>query len=250
MKQLVILLSGKKQSGKNTLANFITGLYLQYTNQIEKFDITKNGLLEIQNQTFLKSYVIPEGNFAKFPFKGIKLYGFADPLKRFCIDVLGFSYAQCYGSDSDKNTYTNCSWKNISEDIRKQYNKIFPEEAMTAREVMQILATDMIRSMDPDAWARGTFNLIKRENQQLAIITDTRFPNEINMGHNLGAKSIRLTRNPCARDLHPSEIALDIYEGFSFILDNPDDTIKSQGQKAFPIIVQWFKEIGIQDNVK
>lgn len=226
--QLLIILSGKKQSGKNTLSNFITGEYLKRTNQIRDFKITPTGLLEYIEKD--KTVVLSEGAFNKQDFNGVKLYSFADPIKEFCMNVLGLSEKQCYGTSEDKDTFTSCTWgKNCKN--------------MTAREVLQIFGTDMVRSIYPDAWSFATYNLIKDEGQELAIITDGRFPNEIDIGKKYGGKSIRLLRNICGIDLHPSEIALDDYDNFDAVLDNRWVDIKQQNDMAFPIINEWFREI-------
>lgn len=253
MKQLIIVISGKKQSGKNTLSNFILGTFLKRTKQIDDFEITDKGLLKVfgvavmtRNEfgVFIEApVIISEGEFNKFKgFKDAKLYSFAYPLKRFCMDVFGLEYDQCYGTDEDKNSITKCTWANVSRDIKKKYGK--KTERMMAREVMQVFGTDMVRSMYNDAWPIATYNLIEDEKMKLAIITDARFPNEIDIGKGYGGKSIRLMR--CKHeDYHPSETALDDYRGFDVVLDNRTTNIPQQNDMVLPMIDLWFKKMEI-----
>ena len=251
-KQLILVLSGKKQSGKNTLANFIIGSYLEYTNQIDCFDITEKGLLKVPSWTSTAfslrtpteqrniPVIISEGEFNNCGFQGIKLYSFADPLKRFCMEVLGLSREQCYGSDEDKNTFTFCKWDNIFEDIKNKYG--FGSGYMRARKVLQIFGTDMVRTMLDDAWPIATFKKIEKEKKQLAIVTDGRFPNEINFGKDCGAISIRLMRDICKKDNHSSETALDDYKEFDKVFDNRITTIEEQNKMVKPFLDDLFEK--------
>lgn len=123
-----------------------------------------------------------------------KIYNFADPLKNsICIDILGLSYDQCYGTDDNKNELTNNYWEG---------------KQLTAREVMQFVGTDVFRKMQTNVWVDATLNQINKEKPELAIIADCRFPNEVEAVKNAGGIVIKLMRNPFNSD-HDSEIALD-----------------------------------------
>ena len=147
-----------------------------------------------------------------------KIYNFADPLKTLCIDILGLGYNQCYGSDEDKNQLVNCYWDN---------------KQLTAREVLQIVGTDMFRKMQNHVWSNATIRQILREQPSLAIIADCRFPNEVDAIKNVGGIVIKLTRNPYNSD-HASEIALDpdrYYQSiFDFTIENGNTTIAEQNK--------------------
>ena len=150
--------------------------------------------------------------------KDSKIYNFADPLKNLCIDILGLEYRQCYGSDEDKNQLVNCYWDN---------------KQLTAREVLQIVGTDMFRKMQNHVWSNATIRQILREQPNLAIIADCRFPNEVSAIKNVGGIVIKLTRNPYNSN-HTSEIALDSdqYDQslFDLVIDNENMTITEQNK--------------------
>lgn len=160
----------------------------------------------------------------------VKHYSFADALKSICIDILGLEYNQCYGSDEDKNTPTDIVWNG---------------NELTARQVMQIVGTDIFRSLKPNVWTEATIRKIQKDNPDIAIITDCRFPNEIDAVHDAKGIVIRLTRSIDASN-HPSESALDKenydWNNFDIILDNKELTKEAQFTllmlKLMPIILK------------
>ena len=123
----------------------------------------------------------------------VQIYNFADPLKQVCIDVLGLAPRQCYGEDKYKNELVDCQWNG---------------KQLTAREVMQILGTDILRTMQHNVWAGATIRKIQRDNPDVALIGDCRFPNEVEAVQKVGGIVIKLNRNIYHSD-HASETALD-----------------------------------------
>lgn len=159
------------------------------------------------------------------PFNGAKIYNFADPLKQdICMNILGLTHNQCYGEDIDKNTYTDIEWDGIK---------------LTAREVMQFIGTDIFRKMKPDVWAGATIAKIHREQPQLAIIADCRFPNEVDVVKNAGGLVIKLTRNPY-NSSHSSETALDeinyANNNFDLVIHNEILTIQEQNETVLAFL--------------
>ena len=235
MDQLIIVVSGRKQSGKNTLSNFVAGTFLVETEQISSFSITDKGFLNYEKDGVKStvSHISKQSGFTD-----LKMYSFADKLKEFCMDVFGLSYDHCYGTEEQRNMLVEgCSWDKLNRDLRERYG--FKSGLMTGREVMQVFGTDMVRAMCLDAWAAGTYSKIVREAKRLAIVTDGRFSNEINLGKKYGMKSIRLLRS-VYKDTHQSEIALDDYEGFDLTISNGSLTIEETNKVALPYIKSWI----------
>jgi hypothetical protein len=176
----IIALSGRKQSGKSTACEYIAST--------------------ITNSTY-------------------KIYSFADPLKEdICMNILGLSYNQCYGSDEEKNSLTHLIWKN---------------QQLTARDVMQIIGTEIFRSMYPDVWVNALINKILSDDLDIALICDCRFPNEVEVVRQHHGYVLRLTRDPFNSD-HTSEKALDKnnydWENFDFICDNINLTLEQKNK--------------------
>lgn len=153
--------------------------------------------------------------FAQMVQKTSSIYNFADPLKKMCIEIFGLTYDQCYGSDDNKNELVNCLWPET-------------DKAMTAREVMQYVGTNVFRKMQHNVWADATIRRIQDEGLPLALIADCRFPNEVEAIKNAGGLVVKLNRN-LYHSNHESEKALDtdVYDHsvFDLVVDNQDLSI-------------------------
>jgi len=153
-----------------------------------------------------------------------KIYNFADPLKTLCIDVLGLEYRQCYGSDTDKNELVDCYWDG---------------HQLSARDVMQIVGTDIFRKMKQNVWSDATIRKILKEKPDIAIIADCRFPNEVDVIKSVNGIIIKLNRNPY-NSCHSSEIALDHNQYdqsiFDLIIENQDMNITEQNKIIYDFI--------------
>jgi hypothetical protein len=197
--QRLIGFAGRKQSGKNTCADFIYSLY------------RKSGI-------------------------DAKIYSLADPLKQdICIGLLGLTYDQCYGTDKEKNSLTNLKWADMPG-YDNSWTKLSDYDQsgfMTARQVMQFIGTDIFRKIHKDIWINGLINKIKQENIPVAICCDIRFVNEVERFKDVGGLVIKLTRNPYNSD-HSSETALDStnydQKNFDLIIDNQNISISDQNK--------------------
>ena len=249
----ILGLSGRKQSGKDTACNFLHGMEMLSIGIIEDFKFNNNGNLIVP-----ASVVDGEGNekieygvfdlerektdtsffdyMANNIWPFIKSYSFADMLKtNVCIEVLGLSYEQCYGTDEDKNTTTDISWDNILGS--KNRGK------MTAREVMQFVGTDFFRGLYPNVWADSTIRRVLSEGSAFAIVTDCRFPNEVEAIKKAGGKVVRLTRNGDDKDAHASETALDKenfdWGEFDAVIDNSEMDIRAANEAIYNTLLEW-----------
>lgn len=121
----ILGISGKKQSGKSSLANFLVGMEMKSLNIISDFSLTDAGMLEvptIQDGEIgrgIFDYNLPNEELQKYLAENIhpyiKVYSLADPLKYgVCMGLLGLTYSQCFGSDEDKNTSTKILWENVA----------------------------------------------------------------------------------------------------------------------------------------
>jgi hypothetical protein len=239
MNQTIIALSGKKQSGKNTSCNFIVGLVMTSLGITKRMDINENGQLYVYDILGDKSY---EGIFDMFrntptmknflaqyldPF--VKAYSFADPLKQLiCLDILGMSYEDVY-TELGKQSLSKIKWEDLPLSNKNH-------GYLTNREVLQIIGTDFFRKINKNVWSEATIRKIKTDDSALSILTDARFPDELDAVHEAGGVSIRLTRNSNSKDLHESEIALDNYSNFTYIIDNTNMSIGEQNKAIYKII--------------
>jgi len=255
--QFIIALSAKKQGGKNTAAKVIPGVAA-----------TALGVVG-SDFPVLDRERLPDGFWKEFSF--------ADPLKEFCMDVLGLSCESCYGSDEEKNAPTHIMWEDMPGPIRwklsgsqyidaalnvchyeyrsredhalKFYTTATPcnlkEGPMSGREVMQVFGTELIRENFGSVWARSAIRKIKKSPSRVNLITDCRFPDEVEaVLHEPLGYVLRLTRNPCASDIHKSETALDDFNwnrDRCILLDNSQMSIDEQHAAVIPIMDEIFR---------
>lgn len=283
MTNKILALSGCKQSGKNTAFNYLLGLMMGNLGIVRgKFAISDDGKLWVEDifgdEKHQGIFDIERTNNEMLDFLDeciypyIKSYSFADNLKRdICMNILGLSFHHCYGTDEDKNEETHLNWQNMpgiitekgiwdllntrevrarmgQSNLNKVKNKIqyHPSGPMTAREVMQYVGTDIFRKIYGNVWAESCIRKIQSESPLLAVITDCRFPNEVEVVQAAGGKVIRLTRGmKSSKDAHPSETILnpDVYDwnNFDAVLDNAgsEGTIGAQNTMLFQILQQW-----------
>lgn len=128
----------------------------------------------------------------------VHLYAFADALKhevRTACAKFGGQYALIE------------AWKEAG---------LMPEwvrfEEPKPRPLLQWWGTEYRRSKDPDYWVKRLRATLDRHNPALALITDVRFPNEVESIHAWGGVYVEVV-NTGATDVsvheHPSEAALD-----------------------------------------
>jgi hypothetical protein len=140
---------------------------------------------------------------------------FADPVKRVAMDVYGLSWEQCYGDGPEKEA-------------------VEPRWGLSPRKIMQLLGTEVGRSIHPDTWVKHTLSNIQcaeegrgfrwrndrtREfvHQWTAppegwVITDVRFPNEAEAIWEVGGEVWKVVRPSLGppEDEHPSETSVDL----------------------------------------
>lgn len=90
------------------------------------------------------------------------------------------------------------------------------------RTLLQWWGTDYRRKQDPDYWVKRLQETLEREQPEVALITDVRFPNEADAIHAAGGYLIKCTRTS-KPDIdvppHPSEQALDGYTAWDFHIE-------------------------------
>lgn len=249
MSQKIIGFSGRKQSGKNTCANVIIGWEMLSLGIARNFKITDSGQIWVSDilgeevNAGIFDVTSSDQSMVNFLRANLdhfaKLYSFADLLKKsVCMDILGLTREQCYGTDEQKNTDTNISWSSLPFYDGKAENK-----NMTGREVMQVVGTDFFRELYPNVWADATIRKIQENGPHIAIIADCRFPNEVEAIQNAGGKVVRLTRNSEDEDAHISETALDKenfdWNKFDVIIKNDDISVGEQNKKLYDQLKEW-----------
>ena len=246
MGQHILGISGAKQSGKTTCTNFLHGYQMRFHDVVEKFLMNEKGDIIVNTISLNEKGEEVEGvgvldvfrtdfDFNLYAAQNIwpfvQAFSFADPLKAICINLFGFTHDQCHGSDDDKNSPVNIKWEHLPGVKEKT-------GYLTAREFMQVFGTDICRCIKPDIWTSTCINRIRESGTELAIVSDCRFPNEVEAVQKAGGKVIRLTRNPFD-DEHVSEKALDDYEGFDCVIDNASMDMDQANKNLLDKLKEW-----------
>jgi hypothetical protein len=171
---------------------------------------------------FLKGLLLSNG------YKDVEISNFADPLKDdICMNMFNLSYIQCYGEDYNKNELIDAYWEG---------------EQLSARDLMQLIGTDLFRKLNPNVWVNALLNKIKRSNRQVVIVSDCRFPNEVEAIKNSGGLVFRLNRNP-HKSTHISESILDSHcydwNNFDATLNNEHMTVREQYEKLKKLMLHF-----------
>lgn len=132
-------------------------------------------------------------------------------------------------------------------DIEQAYkDKCLFEIKLTPRDILQSLGTQWGRDMiHPNLWINSLFadyhSGIKMSDytESKWIITDSRFPNDVEHVKKLGGITIRVNRPECEgrTNEHESETSLDNYQRFNYIIDN-NGTIEELIKKVRVILIK------------
>ena len=215
MKNLISV-SGKKGSGKNLVAAIIT-------------DLTYD-----QAHWEVKS--------------------FADKLKYITCSLIGCTREQLENREFKEKELGEEWWYwcifKTSQRVSYLDNKEFDKSDLsvnlikpTVRELLQEVGTDAMRNViHPNIWVNGLFADYNASSKW--IISDTRFPNEIESIKKHNGLTIRINRDSFLRtgkvfdtDNHESETALDDYQGFDYVIDN-NGTIKALKEVVKDILIK------------
>jgi energy-coupling factor transporter ATP-binding protein EcfA2 len=227
---MIIGLAGLKQSGKSTTCNILHGIVLKERGMISDYSIGDEGQLLIKTPDINEWSVFDinrkDEEFVTFAEKEmwpyVKSYSFADPLKTIATELFNIPHKNVYGTNKDKNQkIKHLKWSNMPT---WRSSKLV--DSMTAREFLQYFGTDIMRKIWEPVWCSGTINKIIKEDSQLAIIADVRFPNEVqsikdNSGH------VYWMKRAVFEDTHASEVTL-LPENYDH--DNFDGTLINEGK--------------------
>ena len=220
-------ITGKKQSGKDTFANFMIKL-------------------------------LPEQKVVKLSL--------AHPLKYFVTALLEIDSKHVWGSDNDKN-YPIAAWGKIFKDELLLKYKKDQYDLLTGREALQVIGTDVMRKggcylrreywertkkflaknnvkINNEIWIQLLLRDFKKSDADVVIVPDVLFFNELDMIKDQGGILVRIYRDTGKSDsiMHPSELEMESMkdEPFDFIVDDDGNrTMKELKQRVMNFIYQF-----------
>lgn len=190
---MLIGTSGKKLSGKNEVADMLSfllfkrGTYYQYR---EVKDI---------RETFLRAK-----DYKNAELTLPNIHSFAANLKKCVAACTGINFHDL----EDRNVKSSkISWMDIS------YRKLLQEFGEGIRQ-----------TVDKNFWVNSL--LSQYDNSQNWIISDVRYVEEANAILDRDGILIRINRDTGFYDIHISEISLDDFENFGYVIDNNDKSLE------------------------
>lgn len=144
------------------------------------------------------------------PYHNFKVRKFAEPIKKIVSILTGYTVTE------------------LENEVVKSVDLGEHWGGKTVRSLLQIIGTEAGRELiHPDVWINSLFR--NYQDSENWIVSDVRFPNEVNRILELGGKVIRVER-PSIKTIsdHESETSLDNYEQFHhiFINDGTKDELK------------------------
>lgn len=154
---------------------------------------------------------------------------FADPMKRFCAEVFGFTHEELYGPSSARETPSQVFTRPNGEPL-------------TPRFALQTLGTDWGRNCDPNVWVKAgiaralrsrlaeeaTARALPGYQPQPVVVTDVRFANEARALRDAGGQVWRVRRdvdpNRAAVYAHASEREIWSAEFGAWVTHEIDNT--------------------------
>lgn len=187
---MIIGISGKKQCGKDTVCKIIKALDIW--NRYGDGDM----------HTFVKMLLKSPSPLGSIWYK----HAYADKLKQVLAIILNVNV----------KAFEDNTFKMSNSEIAKPEGGYY-----TNRELLQRFGTEVGRSISPTLWVDALFTSYSEDDHW--IIPDVRFPSEAKAIKDRGGIIIRVDRETLSHDNHPSETALDDYEGFDYRIDNNND---------------------------
>jgi len=190
---MIIGISGKARSGKDTFSNMLT---------------------EELNKVSYPPYI---------------MMAFAHELKTRCQTAFDLSYEQLWGDDKEVADKRYIKTRKDPRPEIQQHKEVgtIPGSPVdvywTAREIMQNYGA-FYRTVDNEFWIKNLFRVAEDKEYNNVIITDVRYRNEAEyIQHKKGGYVVRVDRenkDDVHNMQHPSEVELDNYGGFDFVVNN------------------------------
>ena len=227
----VFLLSGKISSGKNQFAEYLREIYQSKGKQVVSDLFAAD----------LKAW-------SKDDFKGLAdvLNTLSNHLRDEIYRVMGNRKSYGLPNDGLMDGLFNLVGK-----LNLKDENFFENKTEISRTLLQIYGTQIFRNrVDNDYWIKRTKDRILACNADVVLITDVRFPNEIDFmsSDKYDTYVVRINR-PLQRagtqHEHISETALDDYIDWNYIIDNNAGLVELK-ESAYGLIEDVEKEVSCQ----
>lgn len=153
----------------------------------------------------------------------VHIVHFADALKEACGVIFGIPLEDME-TETGKQRLTDIRWPIEIKVAHKELDTLWKPnragENMTIREILQFVGTNLFRNqMDSDIWVKSVYRKRYRD-EDIVVVADCRFPNEADFAKKHGVLISIERKTGLAIDNHASETALDNHRDYDYIIDN------------------------------
>ena len=205
---MIVGVSGKIGSGKNEVADMIS--YLHFINPDGTYE-------EFEKQQWLRNKYLEHKAYDQADSKLPGIHSFACNLKKCAAACTGIDY-----HDLEK---------------RSQKSTIIPWLDISFRKLLQSLGEAARCQINENFWVLSM--LADYQDSDFWIVSDVRYKNEADELLSRGALLIRINRTTDSSDVHQSEVDLDSYDKFSYVIEN-DGSLKDLYNKIKEIYHNCF----------
>lgn len=255
MKDVIICISGKRQSGKTSLCNMLHAAVMA---NIENEDGTKlvdwaqidegNGELLVPAKTdnpeqqwgVLKlddeNPVVQQWLDVNVrPF--IRKIALATPIKMMAIDFLGLEYEKMFGVGASKKEYTSFKWSQTLI-TRLKDRGVAKDNFMTYRDILEYLG-EVFTSLNTECFVNYGIKVAESYGGGISVFEDIRKVSELDKLITKEAITIRLLRNPEDANTTVETNLDDIpHDKYSLVVQNQDMTIPECHKVVYDFLVE------------
>ena len=222
---MLVGIVGRIGSGKDTIADMMNEM------SIKDSPVVKLSLCERIFTGSLGRMCVGKDDVHHVQTGRFKVIKFADKLKDVVCLLVGCTREQMEDRVFKEKplggwwfVYTDAGGNIISE---RDYLKLdacgrssYTRKDLSIRSLMQVIGTECFRvKVHPDTWVMLTMDEVKRTNGDV-IITDVRFPNEMDIIKANGGIIIKVSRNMGQVSNHESELYIDSCDCHDYFIDN------------------------------
>lgn len=213
---MIVGISGKKQSGKDSICKIIQALDVYTKDYGTPIDFVKECLMT-ERLAELELFRDITSRWEK--------HSFAEKLKECAAIILNCS-VESFEQESFKNQVIPWITENVQTLTADGFGE-FDAVPITVRKFLQKFGTEVGRNIDNNLWVKALFQDYSKTYANRGImqpsywiIPDVRFWNEAEAIRKKDGILIRVERDTHPFDTHPSETALDTYSNFNYIIHN------------------------------
>lgn len=263
----LVILAGKKQSGKTSTADFLTANEMLIMRLIDGFsiDIDNNIVVKKGDESAVINFSNQSRTFKEMMdscvYPHIRPFGFADRLKKAVNLIFGIPLQLLYGSDEDKNSLTKITQQDFLSAVSITTRNAFKKDVgttegyMSIRQILQWFGTDVCRKIKETVWVDGLIEDVFEHKPQIAVIHDCRFKNElyafddIESNEDVASVTKILFRRGNSEDSHSSENDIEDVDisKFDLVIDNNSMTLPEKNEKVLSFLVsKGITEFGME----